>query len=74
MRNEKLSPAEAKIIDYIKTHGSITALQAALDLRCMSLPQRIFDLRKKGWIIPGETKHYKDESGENVHYVRYTLA
>lgn len=72
--NVHLSPSEERIIKYIKVNGSITALQAALDLRCVSLPQRIFDLRHKGWKIVKTDVRRKNEDGEYVSFAKYTLA
>ena len=40
-----------KIIEYIKTHGSITSLEAIQHIGCTRLSGRIFDLKKMGYNI-----------------------
>lgn len=73
MNSENLSPCEAKVVNYMGHKGSITALEAALYLHCLSLPQRIFDLKAKGWQIKKEDIHKKNENGEQMNYARYSL-
>ena len=46
MKIKKKSQAD-KILDYLKTHDSITGLEALNLFGCMRLPARIADLRKR---------------------------
>ena len=36
-----------KIVEYMKKYGSITQLQAYVDIGCVRLPSRIYDLKRK---------------------------
>lgn len=67
--SETLTPMEAKIIKYMEEHGSITALEAATKLRCLSLPQRIYDLRWRGYKIKATYRTSKN----NVTFCEYSL-
>lgn len=40
-----------QILDYIKSHGSITSLEAFRLFGCTRLSGRIFDLKKQGYNI-----------------------
>lgn len=40
-----------QILDYLQEKGSITPLEALLEIGCMRLSARILDLRKLGWNI-----------------------
>ena len=43
-----------KILEYMKNHGSITALEAVRNFGCLRLAARISDLRKMGNVIDRE--------------------
>ena len=45
-----------KVLFYMKSHGSITPLDAVKDIGCMRLAARISDLKKKGYIIKTDIK------------------
>lgn len=62
-----------QILAYMKEHGSITALEAMLNLNCMRLASRIADLKKEGYAIRGEMETYKSKDGSTSHYKRYSL-
>ena len=66
-----LNNQESKVLEYMKKHGSITSLEAARAFYCLALPQRIYDLRNKGYKIAAK---YEVNKKTKVHYVRYTLA
>lgn len=68
----KLSQCE-KIIDYMHKHGSITQLDAYLDLGCWRLASRISDLRKRGYAIKREMVTVKNRYDEDVQVARYSL-
>jgi len=58
-----------KILDHLKTIGSITFVEAVDLYRCRSLPRRIADLREAGHEIISEWR--KDKLGQR--YTKYSL-
>lgn len=63
-----------KIIEYMKKYGTITQLQAYVDIGCIRLPSRIHDLRKRGYAIRVETIRVKKRDGGYAPVARYSLA
>lgn len=63
-----------KIVEYMQKHGSITQLQAYIDIGCWRLASRINDLRRKGYAIKTETVKIKNRDGNSVPIARYSLA
>ena len=70
---KKLSQCE-KIVNYMNKYGSITQLQAYVDIGCIRLPSRIYDLKRKGYAIRSETIKVKNREGEYTPIARYSLA
>lgn len=62
-----------QILEYMKQHGSITALEAMLDLNCMRLASRINDLKKEGHVIRSEMTSYTRSDGTKSHFKRYSI-
>lgn len=62
-----------RIIEYIKTEGSITQLDALREFGCMRLASRVSELRKAGVPIVKELEHSKNRYGEKISYARYRL-
>lgn len=62
-----------KILGYIKEHGSITTMDAFMDLGVTRLASRIHDLRSEGYMILGETVKGHNRFGDPVHYMKYSL-
>lgn len=62
-----------RILDYIKTFGGITALEAMRDLGIMRLASRVTDLGKDGITIERSWVNDKNRYGEPVRYLRYYL-
>lgn len=62
-----------RIIEYMNKYGSITQLQAYVDIGCWRLASRISDLRKKGYAIKREMVTVKNRYEENVQVARYSL-
>ena len=52
------------LLSYLHHYGSITPLEAALDLRCMRLAARVHELRGRGHNI--KTEWYKTNTGKQV--------
>lgn len=64
---------EQKILTYMKTNGSITALEAAMYLKITRLSARIFDLRAEGHKIGASWVKDKNADGKKVQYLKYRL-
>lgn len=62
-----------KIVEYMKKHGSITQMQAFVDIGCWRLASRINDLKKKGYAIKREMISVKNRYGEKVPIAKYSL-
>ena len=62
-----------RVLDYIRTFGSITTREAFIDLGVARLGSRIHDLRTAGYKINGETIAVKNRYGDKVHCMKYTL-
>lgn len=62
-----------KIIDYMERFGSITPLDAFVDLGVMRLSARIYDIRNSGTPVRGEIESRTNRFGDRVHYMRYSL-
>lgn len=60
-----------RIIEYLKTFGSITQLEATQELGVLRLPSRIFDLRSKGYKITSERVLVTNRFGEKGYVKRY---
>lgn len=64
---------EKMILQYMRKHGSITAMDAIRDFGCMRLASRISDLRWDGYNIETVMESGKNRQGETVRYARYYL-
>ena len=62
-----------RIVEYMRKHGSITQVQAFLDISCWRLASRICDLRKQGYNIKREMITVKNRYGEDVQVARYSF-
>ena len=62
-----------RVIDYMKTHGSISTLEAFNELGITRLASRICDLTRDGYNIERYNDRRKNRFGENVTYKRYRL-
>mgnify|MGYP003645011063 CR=1 FL=1 len=56
-----------KVLRYIQTRGSITALQAMQELRIYRLAARINELREMAW--PIKTLNEQHDGGSHARYV-----
>lgn len=61
------------VLDHLREHGSITALEAMERYGIMRLSGRIYDLRERGMDIDAERITVKNRRGEKVQVARYTL-
>ena len=62
-----------KILEYIKTHGSITPNDADRAFHCKRLASRITDLKKRGYIIESKLETGINADGRRVRYARYSI-
>lgn len=62
-----------KIVNYMKTFGSITPLEAVSDLGCMRLAFRINDIKKMGYRVKTELISGKNRLGESTRFAKYSL-
>lgn len=62
-----------KVLEYIKTHGSIDGWRAMNELRIMRLGARIFDLKAQGIPIITEIKTNTTANGEHTKWAEYRL-
>ena len=65
---------QAKMVfDYMIDFGSITPMEAAIDLGIMCLAERVRDLRKMGIDVKSVQETRKNRYGKITRYVRYSL-
>ena len=62
-----------RILDYIRENGSISALEAAMDIGCLQLSARICEMQKIGFKFTKQRVKSKNRYGDEVHYMRYRL-
>lgn len=63
-----------RVLEHLKTYGSITPLEAQELYGIMRLGARIWDLRHKDGVrIRKETKTSKNGYGEETHFASYIL-
>lgn len=63
-----------RVLEHLKTYGSITPLEAQELYGIMRLGARIWDLRHKDGVkIRKETKTSKNRYGEATHFASYIL-
>ena len=62
-----------RVMQYMKDFGSITPMDAAMDLGIMCLAERVRDLRNAGIEIKSTPEKGKNRYGDAVRYVRYSL-
>lgn len=62
-----------RIVDYINTYGSITTLEAFVNLGVTRLASRICDLTKQGYEFDKKFESSPNSFGEPTSYVRYSF-
>ena len=73
----KKSTQRDEVINYIKEHGTITRLDAFLDLGIAELPARICELKKEkygGYRFKEVRKPFITRLGKRSSYIEYSLA
>ena len=62
-----------RILEYIKTHGSIDRLQAFTDCGIFELSSRICNLERQGYEFVKERKTGVNQFGDTFGYVKYSF-
>lgn len=62
-----------RIIRYIKDFGSISAIQAAVDLGITQLSARIVELERMGYVFTKTPMTGTNRYGETTHWTRYSF-
>lgn len=62
-----------KILEYLRSHPSITSAEAEERFACRRLAARINDLKAADYPIQKKTVSGKNRFGEPVHYASYSL-
>ena len=68
-----MSKQTDRVLEYISTFGSITALEALRDLGVMRLSSRICDLQRSGVRFYKVRENILNRFGEKCWIVRYSL-
>jgi hypothetical protein len=63
-----------RIVEYIRDHGSITALEAMRDLGCYRLAARIHDIKEMSYEIERDFVSVPNRHGESTQIARYSIS
>lgn len=63
----------ARILEYMREHGSITTSEAVNELGCNSLSRRITDLTSAGYNIVKTWQDGVNRWGDKTRYLEYRL-
>lgn len=73
MGNRKKTQTD-RVIEYIEKFGSISTIDAFVDLGITRLSARIWEIRHdRGYEIKSEMCKGQNRFGEPVHYYRYSI-
>lgn len=64
---------EDRILNHLKTYGSITTWEAIKEYGCTRLSHYIWVLRSANYDIKDEWIHTKNRYGDKVQYKKYIL-
>lgn len=73
MENNKRPNQVSKVLSYMREHGSITSREAFYELSIQSLPKRICEIEKMGFIVRRVREIGINKLGEKVRSNRYFL-
>lgn len=62
-----------RVLEYMRTYGGITQLEAMRDLGVMRLASRISDLKKSGYCIRKSMVASKNRWGEPTYFAKYSI-
>ena len=63
----------ARMLNYIDEHGSISTMEAILELGIVNPSARIAELKKDGWEIEMTMKNGRNRFDEPCRYAVYTI-
>ena len=63
-----------RVLNYIQSFGSITALDAFRDLGVSQLSARLCELQREGYTFNKTQESAMNRFGEKIYYIRYSLA
>ena len=71
---KKFKPTQVdRIIQYMRDFGSISTMEAFMDLGITKLTTRISEMRSAGMTIIGKPESAKNRYGEKCRFYRYSL-
>lgn len=74
MKTTHSRPTQAEqVVNYMQEYGEITQLDALRDLGIMRLGARIFELKKRGYVITTTHRCVPTRSGEKTSIAVYRL-
>lgn len=73
MENNKRPSQVDDAIDYMRKHGSITSLEASIDLGIQSFPKRICEMKQRGYLIGSIWEKGIDRRGKKFRAKRYYI-
>lgn len=68
-----MATQKEEVLRYIKQRGSITRLEAILDLGIFELSSRICTLEKEGYQFNKKRERFTTRLGKQSSYIRYSL-
>lgn len=61
-----------RVLAYLKTHDSISPMEAFSELGITKLATRVSELAKDGYVFQKDWSHDKNRFGERVSYMVYS--
>ena len=62
-----------RVLQFMKTNGSITQREAIVEIGCYRLAAVIYKLKKEGHEIKSENVSGKNRFGDPVNFARYSI-
>lgn len=62
-----------RVVDYMKTNGSITRLDSCTKLFIFELASRIGELERRGWVFDKSRTSVKNSYGETKNFTVYKI-
>ena len=64
---------DKRVLMHLQNYGSITSLEALNRYGIIQLPRRVYDLRRRGWLIETKYKMVTNRYGERVRIGVFAL-
>lgn len=71
-KGKSMTQAE-RIVNYIHQYGSITPMEAFMDLGITKLATRVSEMKRDGIVFDQKYEQRKNRFGEAVYYMRYSF-